>query len=364
MHARIRFLTVAALLFSAGAWLADRVSAQPAADPKPADKKPAYRLTGPFAHDNLTIFLVHGEDRLKGRKYMMLAEALEKKLFIIHETQNVNNLTMENMSTTDEVLILAGDILKGGQQDRIAQYDQFVPPKSGKVGLTVFCVERTASRWMQPLTEQDKTFSSSPGQICTNNLRLAARANGSQGEVWDNVRKAQKQLSDNAGKDVKAKESDSSLALSLQTKEVLAAADKYVAALGPVVKDKADALGYVFAINGKVYASDIYCSPVLFQKAWPRLIQANAIEAFADLKKDMKFSAVALADVTSFLDDARNGKDGASKKVAKGTDELRRDSAKSVTFGSMVPAPTGGGAAPGAEKKEPPLELRSTSIAK
>lgn len=64
-------------------------------------------ISGPYTQDNLTIFLIHGEDRLKGRKYMLLAEALEKKEFVIYETQNVNELSMENLSPSDEVLILS-----------------------------------------------------------------------------------------------------------------------------------------------------------------------------------------------------------------------------------------------------------------
>src|SRR5439155_20034837 len=79
------------------------------------------KISGPFHHDNLTICLIHGEDRLKGQKFLMLAEALEQKKFVIYETQKVTDLTMENLSD-HEVVILSGDILKGGQQDRIAQY--------------------------------------------------------------------------------------------------------------------------------------------------------------------------------------------------------------------------------------------------
>jgi len=368
MYTRIRFLTVAALLITGAAGFAWLATAQPAAvdKEKPAEKAkaPEYRFSGPYTHENLTIFLVHGEDRLKGRKYMMLAEALEKKLFVIHETQSVNNLTMENLSPTDEVLVLSGDILKGGQQDRVAQFDQFVAPKSGKVALSVFCVEHTASRWMKPLTEKDKTFSSSPGQICSNDLRLANRCNSNQGEVWAKVAKAQQDLSEKAGKDVKNKDSDSSLALSLQTKEVLAAADKYVSKLAPIVKDKNDVLGYAFAINGKVYASDIYCSPALFQKAWPRLIQANAIEAFADMKKDKAFPAVAVADIKSFLDDASKGKASGKKDAPAGIHQSTTESAKSYNIQSFIRDSK----APDAAKKEmpplPALELRSNSIAK
>src|SRR5437899_3477124 len=82
------------------------------------EKQPAkcdYKFSGPFEHENLTIFLIHGEDQFKDKSFLTLDEALEQKKFVIHETQSVNQLSMENLSDK-EVLILAGDILKGGQQ--------------------------------------------------------------------------------------------------------------------------------------------------------------------------------------------------------------------------------------------------------
>jgi hypothetical protein len=271
------------------------------------EKASVPRISGPFHHDNLTICLIHGEDRLKGHKFLMLAEALQQKKFVIYETQKVTDLTMENLSDF-EVVILSGDILKGGQQDRIAQYDQIVPPKSGKLPLTVFCVERTASRWMKPLTDKDKTFTHNPGQICSNELRIANRMAMSQGEVWQNVLKAQKKLSMNAKVDVKVKESDSSLALSLKVKEVQQAVDMYVAKLSKTVADKDDVTGYAFAINGKVLSADVYGSPVIFRKVWPRLLEASALEAFAELPKDKKFTPASAQAFKTFFEDANKGK--------------------------------------------------------
>src|SRR5262249_21203056 len=194
---------------------------------------------GPFTHNNLTICLIHGEDKLKNLKFLLLADALQQKKFIIYETQKVNELAMEN--TSDQpVVILSGDILKGGQQDRIAQFDQIVPPKSGKIPLNVFCVERTASRWMKPLTDADKTFTASPGQLCTNDLRLANRSGKDQSGVWAGCARTQDKLTANAKVQVKVKESDSSLALSLEVKEVEAAVNEYVSKLSGLLKDKKD----------------------------------------------------------------------------------------------------------------------------
>lgn len=327
MRVRLRSLTAIVLLGSAilvGCGTAERPA--PPDPQRPADVKAAapiefastgdIKISGPYSHDNLAIFLVHGEDRLKGRNFILLSEALEKKQFVIYETQNVNELSMENLSPSEEVLILSGDILKGGQQDRIAQHDQFVPPKSGKVPLTVFCVEHTAGRWMRKMTEEDKKFSSSPGQISTNSLRLANRHSMNQSEVWRNVAKAQESLSANARMDVKAKESDSSLALSLQAKEVQAAADRYVAKLLPVVEDRPEVVGFAFAINGKVYAADVYGSPGVFRKVWPRLLRASAIEAFADLQKDKSFEPATAAAVKKFLTEA-NTAQAETREVAK-----------------------------------------------
>jgi hypothetical protein len=270
-------------------------------EPADAGKPLQVKVSGPFTHDNLALFLLHGPDQVQLKKYLMLAEAMERKLFLIHETQSVNQLQMENLSPDSDVIILSGDILKGGQQDRIAQFDLIVPPKSGKVPLPAYCVEHTAPRWMAKLDSQNGKFEASPGQIVSQAQRLASRYYRDQSAVWSEVARAQKKLERNAMAPVKAKESDSSLALSLKTKEVMQAADQYVKTLGPVLADQKDVVGYAYAVNGKIYAADVYGSSELFRKVWPRLILANAIEAFAEKEKDKKFDAPSVKTVDEFL---------------------------------------------------------------
>src|SRR5262249_5097413 len=173
----------------------------------------ALQLAGPFTHENLTIFLIRGDDQMKGRKFLTLDEALEQKKVVVHETKNVNELAIENTSN-DEVFIQAGDIVKGGQQDRLIAVDLIVPPKSGKVPLASFCVE--AGRWAQREGEAAEQFGSSKSSAPSKDLKLAARVARSQRGVWDNVAMAQKKLSDNVGADVKAAKSETSLQLSLE----------------------------------------------------------------------------------------------------------------------------------------------------
>jgi hypothetical protein len=324
------FVRVAALLsLPVVAVLTVVALAQQAAGPPLKAVEP--KLSGPYTHDNLTIFLVHGEDRFKGRTFLTLPEALEQKKFVINETQSVNQLTMENLSPTEEVVILSGDILKGGQQDRIAQFDMVVPPKSGKLPLAAFCVELTAARWMRDLKGKDKTFEGSPGQLAHNRLRLACRSEMNQSLVWKNVAEVQKQLSEKAKKSVKVAESDSSLALSLKVKEVRDAADKYVSKLKDIVQGKDDVIGYAFAINGKMVAADIYGSPALFRKVWLRMLEANGIEAFAERPADGMYDRASADAVKAFFAEAATGKPS-TQEVGKDYRQITNSAKYNVQF--------------------------------
>ena len=77
--------------------------------------KDDYRLEGPFTQGNLTVFLIHGKDRIKGQTFITLQEALVQKKVIVRETREVNELSIQNISR-EEVYVQAGDIVKGGQQ--------------------------------------------------------------------------------------------------------------------------------------------------------------------------------------------------------------------------------------------------------
>jgi hypothetical protein len=288
-----------------------------------------YRISGPYTHENLNIFLIHGEDKVKGKSFLTLQEALEQKKVIVHETQQVNELAVENVSPTDEVFIQAGDIVKGGQQDRVLSFDLIVPSKSGKMPIASFCVEH--GRWTQRGAEDAARFGSSTEQLSTKELKLAARADKKQGEVWDKVAKAQMLLKDKVGAPVQAAESASSLQLTLEHKKLKEALEEYLKKLSPLIEDKKDVIGYAFAINGKVNSADVYGSSALFRKLWPKLIKASAVEAVVEVQKDKKFDPVAATAVKAFLEDGDKGK-AKEKEVTKRVQEIQRDAAGCVMF--------------------------------
>jgi hypothetical protein len=271
-----------------------------AADPAPS----AYTLSGPFTHDNLTIYLIHGADKVKGKVYVTLQEAMEKKMVIVHETSNVNELVVENVSDQD-VYIQSGDIVKGGKQDRTLQYDLISSARS-KMPINAFCVE--AGRWRPRGGENAVAFASSELNLATKAQKVAARSAGDQNQVWEQVAVAQQKLSSNTGENVQAQDSASSLQLSLENKKVQEAVDAYRTKLANAPEGKSDVVGYAFAINGKLNSVDIYVSNAMFGKLWEKNLRSSSTEAFAELKKDARFEPAKAEDVTRCLDDAAAGK--------------------------------------------------------
>jgi hypothetical protein len=294
----------------------------------PAIQAGDYRISGPYTHKNLTIFLVHGKNLIEGKAPLTLQEALEQKKVVVYETKDVNELAIENLSNED-VYVQSGDIVKGGQQDRMLGVDLIVPPKSGRMPIAAFCVEH--GRWSKRENEQAGVFSSSAEVVATKDLKLAAKRSESQGAVWENVTVAQDKLSANVGRSVNSTVSASSLQLSVENPKVQEAVANYNKAMADIVKGKDDVIGYAFAINGEVNSADVYGSSALFKKLWPKLLRANAIEAIAELQPGSGFQPPKVESVRAFLADAENGK-GSEKEVTGRVKLVTREDEKNIFF--------------------------------
>jgi hypothetical protein len=88
---------------------------------------------------------------------LTLQEALAKGSVQVTETGRVNELQIENTGA-EEVFIQAGDIVKGGKQDRVLTVSFLLPSKSGRVPIASFCVEQ--GRWSARGKEDQSKFSS------------------------------------------------------------------------------------------------------------------------------------------------------------------------------------------------------------
>lgn len=285
-------------------------------------------ISGPYTHKNLSIFLIHGNDKVTGKTILTLDEAIEQRKIIIHETSQVNTLILENISNV-YIFINSGDIVKGGKQDRVIQWDLLVKPGSGKIPVSSFCVEQ--NRWSQRGKEQLHSFSSSKKRLASRELKLAAKKASKQGEVWDEVATMQSKLSRNIGQSAKSSVSESSLQLTLENREIENRANAYTKGISELVGDLSDIIGFAFAINGELNSADLYCNNELFKKVWPKMLEACAIEAISEFDKDMQVKAVSTGDVISWFDELSEGKE--SRRTIYDKIEVNvRESEKNIIF--------------------------------
>lgn len=266
----------------------------------------AYRISSPYTHKNLTIFLIHGKDQNSKGNVMTLQEAMERKLLVVYETSEVNELEVENLSKTQDVFIQSGDIVKGGKQDRVLAVSIIIPARSGRVKIDAFCVE--SGRWTKRGGEDSTQFTSSNDRIVSKELKIAANATRSQQDVWNQVSKAQEKLSDNVGGVVNSGVSRSSLQLSLENKKVVANIDEYIRNLSSIADGKSDVIGYAFAINGQINSADVYVSNSLFKKLWLKNLKATATEAVSE-SRGIRLAETVKADaIKGFMDDSEKAK--------------------------------------------------------
>lgn len=333
-----------------------------------ADDAP--KVSGPYTHENLSIFLIHGKSA-DGPVPLTLEEALIKGFVEVNETDTVSQLVVENKGK-EEVFVHAGDIVKGGRQDRVVTATFVIPAQSKKIEIPVYCVE--AGRWAPRGAEDSRKFATSAEMLPTKEAKLAmmapptgsvsARLNvppnpgirplrgdyeqrnvdiaepqqradgasnsaasnstqsltergpaGGQGEVWRNVAAIQERLSSKLKTKVNSEASQSSLQLSLENKQLAAQQEAYVKALQGAGEAGGDVVGYAIAVNGKIASADIYPSNALFKKLWPRLLKTAVTEAIgADDVKDAK--APEITAVQAFLAQPADVKEEVASPVA------------------------------------------------
>lgn len=291
-----------------------------------------YRVLGPLVHENLAVYFIHGVSST-GPVPLTLAEALTAKSVRVLETGHVNELSIENIGDR-EVFVQSGDIVKGGQQDRVLSVSIVLPPHSGLVPITAFCVEQ--GRWSKRGYEDVQAFNSAAASLPSRAARLAIApaATGlsqspasryapavaaQQQTVWDNVAGVQRSLSRALNESVASPQSPTSLQLALENEKLKKLQEGYFAALQSAGENEQDIVGYAFAINGKIDSAEVYPSNALFRKMWQKLLTANVTEAIAT-KSAVAVAAPPNADIAAFLKAAGTG--AASKQTLTRSVEL------------------------------------------
>lgn len=231
----------------------------------------------------------------KQDEYISLEEARKNAWIEIHEipgSAEVNSLEVRN-DGPKPILLLAGELLLGGQQDRIVAKDTVVPP--GKtVEVPVFCVE--PGRW----EGEDKSFGSGGGMV-PQSIREETTLSQDQGKVWEGVGR----YNDNAKASMGLDFGGSSVRGSYKSKEVEAKIDKGLSELVKALDGVKNIVGYVYVSNGEVQSAELFGNARLFSAARDSLLRGLLADgAVTEAKQDAK---VAMADCVGFFKDVMAG---------------------------------------------------------
>jgi hypothetical protein len=280
-------------------------------DPAPKPRGD-WRLLDPITYENISIFPVVSSSGFDTREFLTLDEGLSTGEVIVSEQgatgfsrnrdgrpvaipeyrtgASVNQLVLINRSKRP-LLLLAGELVSGGKQDRIIGKDRIVPVGAPPLPLDVFCVEH--GRW-----SSGANFVASK-TIVHPSVREQAAVNQDQSNVWAAVR------SGNLSAQTKAVPPSAPARLDSHTlNDVIASAaptqsydkiyegrrlgvsiDDFVAELQRRFYRSASGLkgervvGVIVAYGGEVAWSDIFGSGDLFDHYWNKLVRSYAVEA-------------------------------------------------------------------------------------
>lgn len=285
-----------------------------------------FELSGPYRSDNLTVFLIHGTDKLQHDNLLTLEQALKAKKVVVLETGKVSSLQIKNLCE-EPIFLQSGEIVRGGHQDRTLQFDMILP--AGKeASLPTLCVEQ--GRWGQRKNEPTRNFCSSVNYAAGKRMKMAAKHTNNQNEVWSNVEAYQKQYSKSAGFDSRSLESVSSYELTMESEPVKKESEKYIKDLAHIIDQHNDVIGFAFGINGELNCADLYASNKLFKQLWSKLLKSTAAEALAERGKT-SYPELSKKSVLQFLQNAQNSP-ARRKFVAEESVMLEQESADSLLY--------------------------------
>lgn len=275
-----------------------------------------YKVLEPIRHGNLTLFPVVTARSHDTGNFITLDEGIRSGEVVVTESGNVpglirrhspngrdpmilplprggaqvNQLVLVNNSKRP-LILLAGEIVTGGKQDRVIGKDRLVPAESDPIDLSVFCVE--PGRW----TGRSEKFTSMVGGMAAPGVRAKAMADKDQAKVWAEVRGAQTQMAlivpAPAAPEVNRTTSYAGVMQNEEVKQkVDAVAEPMRRDYESVIKQlkNRNAVGVVVAMNGEIIWADLFASTSLLEKYWPKLIRSYAAEAVVSRAKGAEVS--------------------------------------------------------------------------
>jgi hypothetical protein len=334
---------------------------------------PGYKVLEPIRHGNLTVFPVVSAKNYPTGEFLTLDEGLRSGDVIVteagsvqglirrrptpgirHDGAEVNRLVLVNNSKRP-LLLLAGEIVTGGKQDRVIGKDRIVPAESDPVDLSVFCVE--PGRWVASSDHfgaSEAMYGSTVGgsvkhapmaMMAQPSVRGKAMADKDQGAVWAEVRKQQAaetvEVSSAAPGVATELAQTSSYARVMENEEVKKQVDAVARpieqnyqALIRQLRDR-NAVGVVVAVNGRIIWADVFASADLLGKYRPKLVRSYASEAVVTRAKEVE---VGVTQAQAFLGDMEGHREMIESEpgIYRHT-EVTGDGFKAFSLTSLLP---------------------------
>jgi len=267
------------------------------------------RLLDPITYENLAVFPVVTSASYDTTPFLTLEEGLARGEVLVQEQggdaivrdrgtvrpaaqysgPSVNQLVLINRSKRP-LLLLAGELVSGGKQDRIIAKDRLVAPGADPLPLNVFCVEH--GRWS---TGSQFTAAKT---IVHPSVREQAAIKQKQTDVWASVTAGtaapraanapppavpQSALAEAVAADAPTQ----SYSKIYESRRVAPSIDVMVEEVQRRFRRSTASLkgeravGVVIAYGGEVAWSDIFASSDLFDQYWTKLLRSYAVEAVA-----------------------------------------------------------------------------------
>jgi hypothetical protein len=260
--------------------------------------------------------------------YLSLQEALDQKKIVITELTakenqhiapsaaqehdhvvdeaDVNRLFVENISS-DTIIILGGEVVRGGKQDRMIAQDFMILPHSGKLDIAVYCVEQ--GRWTE--SEAPAVFAIAM-DVAPNKVRGAAKAAAPQEKVWEEVADLNMDLEVSAPTEALASAvTDSKMEESIQP---------YKEQLGKINWPE-NVVGVIAVMGNEIVGLDVFAQHQLFIKYYPSLLSSYCSDAYALRDSTM----VSYAEVQSFLNTLISSEAAFEKRIQEHGTQLEHN---------------------------------------
>jgi hypothetical protein len=280
-----------------------------------------YKILAPISHGDLTIFPVVSARVHDTSDFITLDEGIRSGDVVVTEVGNlhsiirrrqpyqprpvggaeVNRLVLVNNSK-HPLILLAGEVVTGGKQDRVVGKDRIVPAESDPVDLSVFCVEH--GRW----TETSTKFDTHASVMLQPSVRKKAMVEQNQQQVWDAVGRSRSEMvtvvaaaptistvpesggngtsdSGEVASSLRQLDNTTSYAKARENKavqhEVDAITEPMQKSYESVIKQlrNQNAIGVIVAVKGHIVWADMFASSSLLGKYWPKLLDSYATEA-------------------------------------------------------------------------------------